>query len=183
MWLNQLRRLSDCRLLLVTRFYKQDWATPGYKVTLPNWSPVLKDCDFYKVLPPSVECKSSTTILSAKTRVPIDYLQPLCLIVGLCWQTSKGKKGKKEEGGKKDRAKSRMLNIEVVARGLMKLTMQVNSLLQVPHSPPPLPRFSSSAHHEESFGGWVVRGWGGGACRYPCMESLERVIQGQKPQY
>lgn len=38
---------------------------------------------------------------------------------------------------KKDRAKSRMLNIEVVAGGLMKLTMQVNSLLQGPAPPPP----------------------------------------------
>lgn len=60
-------------------------------------------------------------------------------------------KGRKKKRGKKDRAKSRMLNIEVVAGGLMKLTMQVNSLLQVPvphppPPPPPLPRFVPLPH-------------------------------------
>jgi len=40
---------------------------------------------------------------------------------------SKPFKRKKRRGGKKERTKSRMLNIEVVAGGLMKLTMQVNS--------------------------------------------------------
>lgn len=59
------------------------------------------------------------------------------------------KKGKK--GGW---TKLRMLNIEVVAGGLMKLTMQVNSLLRVPHPPPPssLCPFISLACCEESFG-------------------------------
>lgn len=55
-------------------------------------------------------------------------------------------------------AKLRMLNIEVVAGGLMKLTVQVNSLLQVPHPPPPPPPsslcpFISLAYCEESFRG------------------------------
>ena len=48
-----------------------------------------------------------------------------------------------------------MLNIEVFAGGLMKLTMQVNSLLQVPvPHPPPAPRFvplPSLAYREYSF--------------------------------
>lgn len=39
---------------------------------------------------------------------------------------------------KKDAAKSRMLNIEALAAGLMKLTMQVNSVLEE-KSPYPLP--------------------------------------------
>lgn len=89
------------------------------------------------------------------------------------------KKGKKGGGW----TKLRMLNIEVVAGGLMKLTMQVNSLLRVPHPPPPssLCPFISLACCEESFGA----AWEGGRwChRYPCMEGLEGLIQGQKPQY
>lgn len=50
---------------------------------------------------------------------------------------------------KKDRAKLRMLNIEAVAAGLMKLTMQVNSLLEV--QPPPPPRSVLLTH-------WSLRG-------------------------
>lgn len=54
---------------------------------------------------------------------------------------------------KKDRAKLRMLNIEAVAAGLMKLTMQVNSLLEVqpPPPPPPPPRSVLLTH-------WSLRG-------------------------
>lgn len=96
----------------------------------------------------------------------------------------------KEKGGKRETAKSRMLNIEVVAGGLMKLTMQVNSLLQVPvpHPPPPLPRFVPLSHWfiARSASGLSVRGGGWEVCvlrGYPCMEGLEGVIQGQKPQY
>lgn len=93
----------------------------------------------------------------------IDYLWPLCLIVGLG-----GLKEKK--GGKKERAKLRMLNIEVVAGGLMKLTMQVNSLLPVraPHPPPP-PRSVPLSHwlivRTESFRAVCVA-W------IPCMEGF-----------
>lgn len=103
-------------------------------------------------------------------------------------------KKKKKRGEKKERAKSRMLNIEVVAGGLMKLTMQVNSLLQVPvPHPPPQPRFVPLPHWliARRASGLSVRcvGGGGGVCvcvcahRYPCMEGLEGVIQGQKAQH
>lgn len=81
-----------------------------------------------------------------------------------------------------------MLNIEVVAGGLMKLTMQVNSFLQVPvphppsSPPPPLPRFVPLPHWliMRRASGLSVR-WG-----WECLcvlTGLERVIQGQKPQY
>lgn len=68
---------------------------------------------------------------------------------------------KKKKGGW---TKLRMLNIEVVAGGLMKLTMQVNSLLRVPHPPPPssLCPFISLACCEESFRAECVCGEGGG---------------------
>lgn len=54
----------------------------------------------------------------------------------------KRSKGRRSEEGwrKRDAAKSRMLNIEALAAGLMKLTMQVNSLLEeTPPPPPPSP--------------------------------------------
>lgn len=37
---------------------------------------------FYKVCPPPVQCKWSANVLSSETRALIDYLWPLCLIVG-----------------------------------------------------------------------------------------------------
>lgn len=111
----------------------------------------------------------------------------------------------KDKRGKKERAKSRMLNIEEFAGGLMKLTMQVNSLLQVPvphpspppppPSPPPLPCFVPHPH-------WLIARKASGLCvsgvakcicvcvcvctltgTRACMEGLQGVIQGQKPQY
>lgn len=88
----------------------------------------------------------------------IDYLWPLCLIVELGGKPVK--KGKKKSR-KKEIAKSRMLNIEVVARGLMKLNIQLNSLLQlpVPH-PPPLHCFVPLFHWliVRSASGLCVRG-------------------------
>lgn len=55
----------------------------------------------------------------------IDYRRPLCLIVGLLWQTclAKKRRGRKE----KDGTKVRTLNIGVVPGGLMRLTMPVNT--------------------------------------------------------
>jgi len=78
-----------------------------------------------------------------------------------------------------------MLNIEEFAGGLMKLTMQVNSLLQVPvphpppPPPPPLPCFVPLPHWliMRRASGLCVSGVGKCVCewvrarphRYPCM--------------
>lgn len=62
-----------------------------------------------------------------------------------------------------------MLNIEAVAEGLMKLTMQVNGLLQVPvPHPPPLTRFVPLPH-------WLITGESFGA---ECEEGCVFVLTG-----
>lgn len=76
-----------------------------------------------------------------------------------------------------------MLNIEEVARGLMNLPMQVNSWLLVPH-PPPLSFVPLSlAYLEESFRAECVCLCVEVDTRCPCMEVLERRIQGQFVQF
>lgn len=56
---------------------------------------------FYKVRPPPVECKWSATVLSGKTRALIDYLWPLCLIVGKPVKEKRRKGRRRRRGGEK----------------------------------------------------------------------------------
>lgn len=141
---------------------------------------------FYKVWLPPVGCKWSATVLSGETGALIDYLWPLCLIVGKPVNRETEESKERQGGGwrEKDGAKSRTLNIEALAAGLMKLTMQVNSLLE--EQPPPPPTVLSSH--------WSLPGelQGVCVCVYACAcllpgshawRVLGRRIQGQKPQY
>ncbi len=64
-----------------------------------------------------------------------------------------------------------MLNIEVVAGGLMKLTMQVNSLLQVPvpHPPPLPPPLRASSLTLIGLSGGELQGWVWGGAGSVCL--------------